>query len=63
MSSLVVSLSSAVELLEGCIDVVATHEDLWGTRLVLATTLSHLLELGTKLVLLGSGRNADLMED
>jgi hypothetical protein len=63
MSSLVVSLSSAAELLEGCIDVAAANKDLWGTRLVLATTLSHLLELGTKLVLLGSGRNADLMED
>jgi hypothetical protein len=63
MSSLVVSLSSAVELLEGRIDATTANEDLWGTWLVLATALSHLLELGTELVLLGSGHNADLMED
>jgi hypothetical protein len=63
MSSLVVSLSSAAELLEGCIDVAAANKDLWGTRLALATALLHLLELGTKLVLLGSEHNADLMED
>jgi hypothetical protein len=63
MSSLVVSLSSAMDLLEGCIGATAANEDLWGTRLALATALSHLLELGTELVLLGSGHNVDLMED
>jgi hypothetical protein len=45
-SSLAASLSLTVKLLEGCIDVVAANGAHWGTRSVLATTLSHFSELG-----------------
>jgi predicted cobalt transporter CbtA len=62
-SSLAVSLSSAVELLEGCIDAIATNGVCWGTRSVLVAALSYFLELGPELELLGSRRNADLTED
>jgi hypothetical protein len=62
-SSLVALLSSVVELLEDCIDVVATNGICWGTRLALVAAPSHFLELGTELQLLGSGHNTDLMED
>jgi hypothetical protein len=57
MSSLV------VELLEGRIDAAAANGVRWGTRLALAATLSHFLELGTELELLGSGCNAVLTKD
>jgi hypothetical protein len=62
-SSLKASLSLAVELLEGRIHAVVTNEVHWGTQSVLGAALSHFLELGTKLELLGSRRNADLTED
>jgi hypothetical protein len=60
-SSLVASLSSVVELLEGYIDATPANGVRWGTWSVLAATLSHFSELG--LELLGSGRSADLTED
>jgi hypothetical protein len=62
-SSLAAALSSATKLIENCVDVVAANGVHWGSRLVLAAALSHFLELETKLELLGSGRNTDLMED
>jgi hypothetical protein len=63
MSSLVASLSSVVELPEDHIDAMIANDVCWGTRSTLAATLSHFLELGTKLELLGSGYNADLTKD
>jgi hypothetical protein len=62
-SSLAVSLPSVVELLDGRIDVVAANGARWGTRLALVANLSHFLELGVELELLGSGRSTDLTED
>jgi hypothetical protein len=52
-----------VELLEDCIDAAAANRVYWGTRSVLADTLSHFPQLGTELELLRSGHNADLTED
>jgi hypothetical protein len=52
-SSLVVSLSTAA----------AANGVRWETRSVLVAALSHFSELETKLELLRSGRNTDLMED
>jgi hypothetical protein len=63
LSSLAVSLSTVVELLEGWVDVVTTNRVRWGTRSVLVTALSHFPEPEAELELLGSGRNAVLMED
>jgi hypothetical protein len=62
-SSLAVSLSLAAELLEGHIDATAANGFCWGTRSVLAVTLSHFTELGVDLKLLGFRRSADLIED
>jgi hypothetical protein len=62
-SSLMVSLSSVVELIEDRVDTAAANGVRWGTRPVLAAALSHFLELGAELELLGSGCNADLTED
>jgi hypothetical protein len=59
MSSLVASLSSVAELIEDCIDPAAANRVCWGTQLALDATLSHFLELGSELELLGSGRNAE----
>jgi hypothetical protein len=59
-SSLAVSLSSATDLIKGCIDAVASNEVHWGARLALTTTLSHFSELGPELKLLESGCNVDL---
>jgi hypothetical protein len=52
-----------VELLEDCIAVAIANGVRLGTRSALAAALSHFLELGTKLELPESGRNADLTED
>jgi hypothetical protein len=52
-----------VELLEDRIDTATANGVRWGIRSVLVATLSHFLQLGTKLELLGSRRNMDLMED
>jgi hypothetical protein len=62
-SSLATSLSSVAELLEGRIDAAAATGVHCGIQLALFAALSHFSELGTKLVLLGSGCNTDLMED
>jgi hypothetical protein len=58
-SSLVVSLSSATELIEDHIDMAATNGVRWGTKSALVAVISHFLELE----LLESGRNANLTED
>jgi prophage DNA circulation protein len=63
MSSLVASLSSAAELIKGCINIVAANLVHWGTGSVLASTLSHFLQLETELELLGRRHKADLMKD
>jgi hypothetical protein len=63
LSSLVASLSTVVELLKGRVDATAATGVRWGTWSVLVPTLLHFPELGPKLELLGSGRNADLMLD
>jgi ABC-type proline/glycine betaine transport system substrate-binding protein len=55
-SSLVASLSLAVEHLKGQVDTVTTNGVRWGTQSVLVAALSHILELK-------SGCNADLIED
>jgi hypothetical protein len=62
-SSLAVSLSSTMELLEGHIDDVTINGVCWGTQSALAVALLHFLEIGTELELLGFRRNADLKED
>jgi hypothetical protein len=41
---------------------MATNGVHWVTYLALAATLSHFLDLGTELELLGSGRNTDMIE-
>jgi hypothetical protein len=62
-SSLAAPLSSIVELFESRIDAAAGNGGCWGTQSALAATLSHFLELGAELELLGSRCNADLTED
>jgi hypothetical protein len=62
-SSLVASLSTTVELLEGWIDTVATNGVRWGTQSMLVATLLHFLELKSELELLRSKRNTDLTPD
>jgi hypothetical protein len=62
-SSLATSLSMAVELLVGHVDVAAANGVRWETQSALVATLSHFLKLEVELELLGSGRNTDLMED
>jgi hypothetical protein len=61
-SSLAASLSTVVELLEGRIDTAATNGVRWGTRSALVAALSRFLELNSKLVLLRSRHNADLID-
>jgi hypothetical protein len=61
-SSLAASLSTVVELLEGWIDTAATNGVRWGTRSALVAALSRFLELNSKLVLLRSRHNADLID-
>jgi hypothetical protein len=62
-SSLVASLSSAADLINGRIDAMTTNGVcLEGARLALTAILSHFPELETELDLLGSGRNVDLIE-
>jgi hypothetical protein len=62
MSSFAASLSSAVELIEDCIDPTAVNGVRQGARLALAATLSHFLELGAEQELHGSERRTDLTE-
>jgi hypothetical protein len=54
-SSLVASLSTAAELLDGRIDTATANGVYWGTRSPLVATLSHFPELKFELELLGSG--------
>jgi hypothetical protein len=53
MSSMIASLSSAVHMVEDCIDVAAINGVHWVARLALIATLSHFPELGPELELLG----------
>jgi hypothetical protein len=62
-TSLVASLSGAVELLEGWVDVATTNGVCWGIRSALVATLSHFPELHAELELVGSWCNADLTAD
>jgi hypothetical protein len=61
-SSLAMSLSSPIDLIEGCVDATATNRVHWGAPLALAAALSHIPGLDLKLELLGSRYNVDLME-
>jgi hypothetical protein len=63
LSSLLASLSSTAELLEGYVDTEAANGVHWGTRSTLVACLSHFPKLVTEVELLGSKRNADLLED
>jgi hypothetical protein len=54
---------AAAELLEGQIDAAAANEVHWGSCFALVATISHFLELMTKLEVLGSGCSADCTED
>jgi hypothetical protein len=62
-SSLVVSLSMIVELLEGRVNVTAANGVHGGTRWVLVAALSHFPGWDIELELLRSGRNVDMTED
>jgi hypothetical protein len=62
MSSLIASLSSTVDPIEGHVDEAAANGVHWGGRLAITTTLAHFPELEPELELLGSGHNADLTE-
>jgi hypothetical protein len=62
-SSLVASMSIAVELLEDRINAAATNGVRWGSCSMLVTAVSHFPGLKTELEVLGSGCNADLTED
>jgi hypothetical protein len=63
LSSPAASLSMVVELLEGWIDTADANGVRWGTQSTLVASLSHFLELETKLELLRSGCNVDLTND
>jgi uncharacterized protein YxjI len=63
LSSRAVFMSTAVELLEGPINSVATHGVYWGFRFALVADVSHFVELKSKLELLGSGRKVNLTQD
>jgi hypothetical protein len=62
-SSLAASLSSAAKLIEDWVNAAAANGIHWGTRSTLAAIVLHFPEWESELELLGSGRNADLMED
>jgi hypothetical protein len=62
-SSLAASLSMVAEQLKGRIDAAATNGVRWGTRSALVAALSHFSSQKSKLELLGSKRNEDLIED
>jgi hypothetical protein len=62
-SSSAALLSSMTELIKDRVDAAATNGVRWGARSVLAVSLSHFLELGTELELLGSRHNTNLTED
>jgi hypothetical protein len=60
VSSLVPSLSSAVDLIDGHVDGAAANRVSWGARLALIAALSHFPELESELELFGSKCNTDL---
>jgi hypothetical protein len=62
-SSLTVSMSLVVELLEGQIETTAANGVHWGSRSMLVAAVLHFLELRSELEQLGSARNVDLTED
>jgi hypothetical protein len=62
-SSLVASLPKAVKEVENRINMMANNGVQWGTRSALVAILLHFRELEPKLELLGSGRDAYLIED
>jgi hypothetical protein len=62
-SSLAASPSTAEALLEGQINTTTANGVCWGTRSALVASLSYFLELKSKLELLGSGLNVDLIEN
>jgi hypothetical protein len=56
-SSLIASLSTVIELLEGRINTTAAHKVCWGTQSVLFATLLHFPKLKYELEVHGSRRN------
>jgi hypothetical protein len=60
--SLEASLSLVAELIEGYVNTMASNVIHYRTWSTLTAALSHFPNLETELELLGSGRNADLME-
>jgi hypothetical protein len=63
LSSMVASMSTAGELLEGRIDAATTDGVYWGSSSVLVAVVSLFLELKTKLEELKSVHNADMTKD
>jgi hypothetical protein len=61
--SLIVALSSTVDLIEGHADAMDANRVHYWACLVLTTILSHFPELDIKLELLGSEYNANLTKD
>jgi hypothetical protein len=62
-SSLAASLAEAAEEVENQINTADANGVQWGTRSALVAILLHFRELEPKLELLGSGRDAYLIED
>jgi hypothetical protein len=60
-SSLLVSLSSAADLIEGRVDAVAANEVRWGARLALTAALMHFPKLDPELELLGCPLDANTL--
>jgi hypothetical protein len=56
-------MSMEVELLEDRMDATAANGVGYGSCSTLVSTVSHFPKLRSELELLGSGRNADLIED
>jgi hypothetical protein len=63
LSSLTVSLSTAVEQLEGQVDAVANNGVHFGNQSTFVAILSHFLELDAVLELFGYRLNVNLTED
>jgi hypothetical protein len=63
MPSLAAMLSSAIELIDNCITTVIANGVHWRTWSALVTAMSHFPKREVELELLGSGCNADLIED
>jgi hypothetical protein len=63
LSSLAASMCTAMELLEGRIDVAAANGVHWGSHSTLITVVLHFPELKTELEVLGSRCSTDMTED